>query len=189
MRPGKTHRLVDQMQEEGMYERMRTSISVWKCERGRKVYGKREKTATRTLENTPDTLLLIGSGRKAINMTDQPPIREREKTNWEFFLSLSEVDATDLNLAAIKNSQLLTPLFGVWRDTLYQAGNAIVWCSHDHVGLTEFGQFQHSPVLLLLFLDLEPRAKLRDRSAHGSASATCSEDSRFLPSSTRPKNA
>ena len=50
-------------------------------------------------------------GRKAINMADQPPIREREKTNWEFFLSLSEVDATDLNLAAIKNSQLLTPLF------------------------------------------------------------------------------
>jgi pyruvate-ferredoxin/flavodoxin oxidoreductase len=50
-------------------------------------------------------------GRKAINMAEQPPIREREKTNWEFFLSLSEVDATDLNLAAIKNSQLLMPLF------------------------------------------------------------------------------
>jgi pyruvate-ferredoxin/flavodoxin oxidoreductase len=50
-------------------------------------------------------------GRKAINMVDQPSIREREKTNWEFFLSLSEVDATDLNLAAIKNSQLLMPLF------------------------------------------------------------------------------
>ena len=50
-------------------------------------------------------------GRKAINMVDQPPIREREKTNWEFFLSLSEVDTTDLNLAAIKNSQLLMPLF------------------------------------------------------------------------------
>src|SRR5438552_1140323 len=44
-------------------------------------------------------------------MADQPPIREREKVNWEFFLSLSEVDATDLNLAAIKNSQLLMPLF------------------------------------------------------------------------------
>jgi pyruvate-ferredoxin/flavodoxin oxidoreductase len=50
-------------------------------------------------------------GRKAINMVDQPPVREREKTNWEFFLSLSEVDATNLNLAAIKNSQLLMPLF------------------------------------------------------------------------------
>jgi pyruvate-ferredoxin/flavodoxin oxidoreductase len=50
-------------------------------------------------------------GRKAINMVDQPPVREREKTNWEFFLSLSEVDARELNLAAIKNSQLLMPLF------------------------------------------------------------------------------
>src|SRR5438034_1801988 len=50
-------------------------------------------------------------GRKAINMADQPPIREREKVNWEFFLSLSDMDPTNLNLSAIKNSQLLTPLF------------------------------------------------------------------------------
>src|SRR6266581_280940 len=50
-------------------------------------------------------------GRKAINMADQPPIREREKANWEFFLSLSDVDPTNLNLSAIKNSQLLMPLF------------------------------------------------------------------------------
>jgi pyruvate-ferredoxin/flavodoxin oxidoreductase len=50
-------------------------------------------------------------GRKAINMAPQPPIREREKANWEFFLSLPDVDATELNLGAIKNSQLITPLF------------------------------------------------------------------------------
>src|SRR5438034_3160573 len=50
-------------------------------------------------------------GRKAINMAELPPIREREKVNWEFFLSLSEVDATNLNLAAIKDSQLMMPLF------------------------------------------------------------------------------
>ncbi len=50
-------------------------------------------------------------GRRAINMAEQPPIREREKVNWEFFLSLPEVDATNLNLAAIKNSQLLMPMF------------------------------------------------------------------------------
>ncbi len=50
-------------------------------------------------------------GRKAINMADQPPIREREKVNWEYFLSLPEVDPTQFNLGAIKNSQLLTPLF------------------------------------------------------------------------------
>ncbi len=50
-------------------------------------------------------------GRKAINMAPQPPIREREKTNWEFFLSLPEVDRSHLNLGSIKNSQLITPLF------------------------------------------------------------------------------
>jgi pyruvate-ferredoxin/flavodoxin oxidoreductase len=50
-------------------------------------------------------------GRRAINLAEQPPIREREKVNWEFFLSLPEVDATNLNLAAIKNSQLLMPMF------------------------------------------------------------------------------
>jgi pyruvate-ferredoxin/flavodoxin oxidoreductase len=50
-------------------------------------------------------------GRKAINMAPQPPIREREKVNWDFFLSLPDMDAANLNLGAIKNSQLLTPLF------------------------------------------------------------------------------
>ena len=50
-------------------------------------------------------------GRKAINMAPQPPIREREKVNWNFFLSLPDIDASNLNLGAIKNSQLLSPLF------------------------------------------------------------------------------
>jgi len=50
-------------------------------------------------------------GRKAINMAPQPPLREREKVNWEFFLTLPDVDSEHLNMAAIKNSQLITPLF------------------------------------------------------------------------------
>ncbi len=50
-------------------------------------------------------------GRKAINMAAQPPIREREKANWDYFLTLPDVDGTNLNLGAIKNSQLMTPLF------------------------------------------------------------------------------
>jgi len=50
-------------------------------------------------------------GRKAINMAEPPPIREREKVNCEFFLSLPVVDTANLNLAAMKNSQLLMPLF------------------------------------------------------------------------------
>jgi pyruvate-ferredoxin/flavodoxin oxidoreductase len=50
-------------------------------------------------------------GRKAINMAPQPPIREREVHNWDFFLGLPEADRTKLNLSSVKNSQLLEPLF------------------------------------------------------------------------------
>lgn len=50
-------------------------------------------------------------GRKAINMVDQLPIREREVTNWDFFLTLPEVDRTAITIGTVKNSQLLQPLF------------------------------------------------------------------------------
>jgi pyruvate-ferredoxin/flavodoxin oxidoreductase len=50
-------------------------------------------------------------GRKAINMAPQPPIRETERANWEFFLSLPEADRTQFSPNTIKNSQLLQPLF------------------------------------------------------------------------------
>jgi pyruvate-ferredoxin/flavodoxin oxidoreductase len=51
-------------------------------------------------------------GRKAINMQPQPPLREQEKRNWDFFLSLPEVDRNDgLKFNNVKNVQLLQPLF------------------------------------------------------------------------------
>ena len=50
-------------------------------------------------------------GLKAINMTPQPPLRETEKVNWEFFLNLPEVDRTAISFTTVKNSQLLEPLF------------------------------------------------------------------------------
>lgn len=50
-------------------------------------------------------------GRKAINMEAQPPIRERENVNWDFFLTLPEIDRTKLNTGAIKDTQLMQPLF------------------------------------------------------------------------------
>lgn len=49
--------------------------------------------------------------RKALNMHPQPPIRATEKENWDFFLSIPEVDRTKFNFSTIKNSQLLQPLF------------------------------------------------------------------------------
>ncbi len=51
------------------------------------------------------------AGRKAINMAPQPPIREQESANWEFFLQIPEVDRTRMSFGSIKNSQLLQPLF------------------------------------------------------------------------------
>jgi pyruvate-ferredoxin/flavodoxin oxidoreductase len=53
----------------------------------------------------------IEPARKAINMVPQPPIRERENANYEFFLSLPEYDRGELNLASVKGSQLCRPLF------------------------------------------------------------------------------
>ncbi|WP_129671566.1 pyruvate:ferredoxin (flavodoxin) oxidoreductase [Candidatus Chloroploca sp. Khr17] len=51
------------------------------------------------------------TGRKAINMTPQPALRDSEAANWDFFLNLPEVDRTLIQLNSIKNSQLLEPLF------------------------------------------------------------------------------
>jgi pyruvate-ferredoxin/flavodoxin oxidoreductase len=49
--------------------------------------------------------------RKALNMAPQPPLREIEAANWQFFLTLPEVDRTTFSAGTIKNSQLLEPLF------------------------------------------------------------------------------
>jgi pyruvate-ferredoxin/flavodoxin oxidoreductase len=48
---------------------------------------------------------------KAINMVEQIPIRETERANWDFFLSLPEMDRTKLKLDSVKDSQFLEPLF------------------------------------------------------------------------------
>ncbi len=50
-------------------------------------------------------------GRKALNLVEQLPIREQERTNWEFFQSLPIADRSLLNLRTLKNTQLLEPLF------------------------------------------------------------------------------
>jgi len=51
------------------------------------------------------------AGRKAINMAPQPPLREAEKTNWEFFLTIPDPDRTKISPSTVKNSSLLRPLF------------------------------------------------------------------------------
>ncbi|MDX1664523.1 MAG: pyruvate:ferredoxin (flavodoxin) oxidoreductase [Candidatus Promineifilaceae bacterium] len=48
---------------------------------------------------------------KAVNMAPQEPLRAQEAENWEFFLTLPEVDRTEIPLTQIKYNQLLEPLF------------------------------------------------------------------------------
>ncbi len=48
---------------------------------------------------------------KAINMEPQRPIRDRERTNYEFFLDIPEIDRRRIERLDAKGSQLLQPLF------------------------------------------------------------------------------
>jgi len=49
--------------------------------------------------------------RKAINMAEQPPLREPESKNWDFFLSIPNIDRALIKTNLVKNSQLFEPLF------------------------------------------------------------------------------
>jgi pyruvate-ferredoxin/flavodoxin oxidoreductase len=51
------------------------------------------------------------ASRKAINMAPQAPLREAERENWDYFLSLPEVDRSKLSHGQVKDIQLLQPLF------------------------------------------------------------------------------
>ena len=50
-------------------------------------------------------------GHKAINMQDVIPLKETEKKNWDFFLSLPDIDRTRIAKTTVKGSQFLEPLF------------------------------------------------------------------------------
>jgi pyruvate-ferredoxin/flavodoxin oxidoreductase len=49
--------------------------------------------------------------RKAINLEPQPPIREQEKENWEFFLSIPYIEREKVNKSVTRGVQFLEPLF------------------------------------------------------------------------------
>ena len=48
---------------------------------------------------------------KAINMEAQPPIRDQERDNWAFFLSLPETDRSKIKASSIRQQQAQQPLF------------------------------------------------------------------------------
>jgi len=48
---------------------------------------------------------------KAINMQEQIPLKEKEMKNWDFFLTLPEIDRSRVNKNTVKGTQFLEPLF------------------------------------------------------------------------------
>jgi pyruvate-ferredoxin/flavodoxin oxidoreductase len=48
---------------------------------------------------------------KAINMASQPPLRDTEKENWNFFLNIPDLDRRGVSIHTVKGSQMLRPLF------------------------------------------------------------------------------
>ena len=51
------------------------------------------------------------TGHKAINLGPQIPLREKERENWAFFMTLPETDPSFFNINTVKGSQLQRPLF------------------------------------------------------------------------------
>ncbi|HZV34404.1 MAG TPA: pyruvate:ferredoxin (flavodoxin) oxidoreductase, partial [Verrucomicrobiae bacterium] len=48
---------------------------------------------------------------KAINMGPQSPLREAERANWDFFLTLPEADRCQVSTASVRAMQTLQPMF------------------------------------------------------------------------------
>ncbi|NIA17400.1 MAG: pyruvate:ferredoxin (flavodoxin) oxidoreductase, partial [Planctomycetes bacterium] len=51
------------------------------------------------------------TGKKAINMALQEPLRQQERENYDFFLAIPDTDSELYNLSTVKGSQLSVPLF------------------------------------------------------------------------------
>ncbi len=49
--------------------------------------------------------------QKAINMRPQPPLREQENVNWDYFLSIPEMDRRNIKVSSIRQQQVQQPLF------------------------------------------------------------------------------
>jgi pyruvate-ferredoxin/flavodoxin oxidoreductase len=48
---------------------------------------------------------------KALNMQPQPPLREPERDNWDFFLKIPELDRRKIKVGTIRQQQVQEPLF------------------------------------------------------------------------------
>ena len=53
----------------------------------------------------------VVADRKTLYMQPQPPLRDKEARNWDFFLNLPELDRRKINPGLIRHQQLQQPLF------------------------------------------------------------------------------
>jgi pyruvate-ferredoxin/flavodoxin oxidoreductase len=44
-------------------------------------------------------------------MKPQTPLRDQEKVNWDYFLSIPETDRSNLHITSIRQQQVQQPLF------------------------------------------------------------------------------
>lgn len=51
------------------------------------------------------------ASRKALNMVPQAPAKEAEKQNWDYFLTLPDIDRADAKVSTMKGAMLYEPLF------------------------------------------------------------------------------
>ncbi|GIK67067.1 MAG: pyruvate-flavodoxin oxidoreductase [Chloroflexota bacterium] len=51
------------------------------------------------------------AGLKALNMEAQPPILEQERKNWDYFLTIPELDRRLIKVSSIRQQQIQQPLF------------------------------------------------------------------------------
>lgn len=49
--------------------------------------------------------------RHAINLAPQSPLRSSERENWNYFMTIPDIDRSQLSPATVKNAQLLRPFF------------------------------------------------------------------------------
>jgi len=50
-------------------------------------------------------------GQKAVNLADQLPLRESERENWEYYLTIPEMDRSTVDKGSTRTAQALEPLF------------------------------------------------------------------------------
>jgi len=99
-------------------------------------------------------------------MVAQPPIRESEAANWEFFLGIPETDRKILSPSQVKDVQLLRPLFGILRRLLRLRRNPLREVDDAALRRPHVDRQRHR---LLLHLRRQPayHALLRERARPG----------------------